>query len=461
MVLRGLLSMLVCFLGFLRELGWGAVPKVKRVKNHAPAKYCDACGLTFTKPLEWERHITGRRHKLELERYATPEALYLEFLQSAPNWAPLPDPLINAEVMQNVSRRWDYDELSTLGLRMRATCLHPSAMMDDLKPFQKARVWRYVRDAMGVGCYSEMAAIIAAVDADRGTGTALLDEAIAGPVEPEKEWRMINGRNRFVAKQPATAGQYRDQKTNLLKDQGFVRIKELFESFEAYKQAANFIVAADKQATVERVVELGAGHGLVGLLLAYRFPEKEFVLYDRQRRGIFDVFLRAFEGKGHVSPAVGKFAQGSEGRRVLPNIRFVEGDVEEAAVSVNANALVLCIHGCNEVNQIAIEMALKNQCVWLVMPCCIRKQMYLACDVLLENDDARHSVMCGALAHNYGAQYMSEIDRRITNRGIVIGGGVGGGQLTQEAVPEAEAEAVPSSGVPIKFRGNLPRLALS
>ena len=67
------------------------------------------------------------------------------------------------------------------------------------------------------------------------------------------------------------------------------------------------------------------------------------------------------------------------------------------------------------------------------MPCCIKKEMYLgeACSVQLsssaalsEHDD-RYSLLCGAMAHKYSAQLVSAIDPRITNRHIVIAGGVG------------------------------------
>jgi hypothetical protein len=414
--------------------------------------------------------VAGRRHALALERYTNPEGLWLEFQASAPNWAPAPDPAVNEQMMQNVSRHWDYDELGTLGLRMRATCLHPSTMMKDLKPWQKARVWRYLRDVMGVGYYTEMAAIIAHVDADQGTLPGLDNAEESEPeLEPElegkeMEWRFINGRDRYVAKESSKRkGSHRDQRTHQLRDQGFVRIKELFESFEAYRQAANFIIAAEKKNAVPRIVELGAGHGLVGLLLAYRFPNMEVLMFDRQRRGIFDVFLRAFEAKGHVSPALSRWEAEPEftGSKVLPNVRFIEADVQAANSpdTLLPHSVVLAIHGCNEVNQIAIEMALVHDCSWLVMPCCIRRQMYLSsCDVLLESDDARHAVMVGALASTYCAQFMGEIDRRITNRGVVVGGGVfSTGQLAEEGEP-AVAAAVENKK---KFRGNMPRLALS
>ena len=38
-------------------------------------------------------------------------------------------------------------------------------------------------------------------------------------------------------------------------------------------------------------------------------------------------------------------------------------------------------------------------------------------------DDVRYAMLCGALAHEYGALFAWPIDPRITARGIVLGGG--------------------------------------
>jgi len=440
-----------------------AAPRQLNTKGHAPANYCDACGLTFSRPLEWEQHLQGRRHAQMLERYTTPENLLKEFEATAPHWAgsSLADPDVREAATRNISKHWNFDELTSLGLKMRATCLHPSTMMSKLSHWQKARIWRYLRDAMGVGYYTEVAAVMAAVDADRGGSSSDDEEESDGEQEeaPLKELRFINGKNRLVNASPKT-GSHRDQFSKMDRG-GFIRVKELFESFESYKQVANFIVAAEKTQKIDRIVELACGHGLVGVLLAYRFPEKKVLLVDRQRRGILDVFLRSFEAKGHESPSLGNYPAFQS--RVLPNIEFVEGDVEVANSpdKIPPNSLVVAIHGCNEVNKLAIEMALSRQSAWVVMPCCIRKELYLeVCSVLLESDDARHAVMVGALASTYGAQYMGEIDSRITNRGIVVGGGVGVGGAGS-AGQEADASTSSTPGVPKKFRGSLPKLTLS
>ena len=83
---------------------------------------------------------------------------------------------------------------------------------------------------------------------------------------------------------------------------------------------------------------------------------------------------------------------------------------------------------------------------WIVMPCCIRKEQYLgsSCQVLIDDDQSRFSLLVGALgtsttilniifkshyfynliASTYNAQEIRNIDKRITNRNIIVAGGV-------------------------------------
>ena len=83
-----------------------------------------------------------------------------------------------------------------MGLKYRMNSLHPSPVIKNLSPYQRSRIWRYIRDAMGFSFYAEVANIIANVDCN-------VD--------------------------------------------GHMRVKEIFESFEVYKVlVANFIVAAQR-----------------------------------------------------------------------------------------------------------------------------------------------------------------------------------------------------------------------
>lgn len=207
-------------------------------------------------------------------------------------------------------------------------------------------------------------------------------------------------------------------------EEGHVRVKELFESLESYKILSNFIVAAQRTAEknglpkVERVVELACGHGLVGVLLAYRFRNLDVHLYDLEKRKTYEAFLRAFAAKGVRYPGDDE---------VLPNVHFYEADMR-TSLPLIPNSIVVCLHGCGEVNEMAIEMAIENKASgWAVMPCCIVKEQYLGseCHVNLSEDKARYNFLCGAMASRYNAQLIQAIDERITNRPLMIAGGVG------------------------------------
>lgn len=358
--------------------------------------------------------MAGKRHADQVARSPSPEQVWNEFVVGAPKWS------TDSNITQ-VSAAWRDDELSSLDFRFRSTCLHPTPVIGSLKGYTRARVWRYMRDVMGLSHFPELASIMVAADDD---------------------------------------------------EFGHVRVKELFESFESYKVIANFIIAAQRTGQkygyppIERVVEVACGHGLVGILLAYRFRKLNFHLYDLEKRPTFDAFLRAFESKG-----VKMYASDE---KVLPNIHFYEEDFCNARPLV-VNSLVVCLHGCNEVNENAIEMALEEKASgWVVMPCCILKEQYLGeqCNVHLSEDSARYNMLCGALAHKYGAQRIAAIDSRITNRPMIIAGGVGlsdsdegsvysTSDLVGEEEDPGDEKAAQATSLAVSFkRGRMPKLLL-
>jgi tRNA1(Val) A37 N6-methylase TrmN6 len=85
-----------------------------------------------------------------------------------------------------------------------------------------------------------------------------------------------------------------------LNENGHIRVKELFESFEAFKFISNYIVTAQRtrktlnQPPLNSIIELACGHGLVGLLLAYRFPNLKVHLYDLKQRPSFETYLKYY-----------------------------------------------------------------------------------------------------------------------------------------------------------------------
>jgi hypothetical protein len=294
-------------------------------------RHCGVCDLSFKKAVEFERHLNGRRHQLQLSKIPSRDELWSEFITGAKTWS-------TDCVVDDVIPLWSDDELSSLGLKYRSTCLHPSPTINQLSPKQKARLWRYIRDVMGLSYYSEMASIMEAVDSD---------------------------------------------------EHGHLRVKEVFESFETYRKISSFITDAQKTLKsidappIQSIVELACGHGLVGTLLAYRFHNLSIHLYDLHKRPTFDAFLRAFESRGICRPGQSQ---------VLPNIVFHEADMA-VCVEQLPNSIVVCIHGCGQVNKRAIELAIDNRASgWIVLPCCIEKDMYLgqSCCVQLSDDTVRY-----------------------------------------------------------------------
>jgi len=83
------------------------------------------------------------------------------------------------------------------------------------------------------------------------------------------------------------------------------------------------------------------------------------------------------------------------------------------------------MHGCNEANRESMDLAVAAGALWCVMPCCIQKDLYLPdCVVSKLTDDAKYAFLCGAMAAKYDAQMARCIDRRITNRALMLFGGL-------------------------------------
>ena len=361
---------------------------------------CEVCGLDFKKQLEYERHLAGRRHAENLVTFVPAESIWNEFQLC--HWSRDCSP-------NDVAAMWRDEELSSLDLKYRVNCLHPSPTVGKLKPVQRARIWRYIRDCMGP-YYTELGNILAAVDLD---------------------------------------------------DQGHLRVKELFENIEAFKSISRFILATNRTRNslqlepLQNVVELAGGHGLLSVLLAYRFPQLNIACYDLLKRPTFGAFLRAFET--HGIPRPGK-------EHVLPNIQFHEKDIQLSVGEINKHTIVVCLHGCGEINEISINLAIEKQAGWIVMPCCIKKGQYLHenCNVLLD-DDTRYQMLCGALANQFDAQVLVSIDRRITNRPILIAGGIRGAEIgNPDPSPSYSPDSVLHNGSNEGLRAvrtkNLPRL---
>jgi hypothetical protein len=203
----------------------------------------------------------------------------------------------------------------------------------------------------------------------------------------------------------------------------FLRVKELFESLEAFKAISTIILTAQQQGRrIDKIYDMACGHGLVGILLAYRFPLKEVVLVDLERRPAFDAYLAGWQAKGFVyeksTPHDGVLSP-------LMNVEYRQGDLRDILrEEVGPTSLCISIHGCNEANVDVVQGARAKGALWTVMPCCIRKGLVLPESSIEIDDNIRYTLLCGAFATENGAQIIRKIDSRITARPIIISGGL-------------------------------------
>lgn len=218
-----------------------------------------------------------------------------------------------------------------------------------------------------------------------------------------------------------------------------LRVKELLENLEAYREIAAFAHDAGKRKPLETIYDMACGHGLLGLLLAYRFPQVNVVCVDTSRRPIFDALVQGFRQHG--------VALGAE-PEPLSNLRFEEADA--LSLQLPPASMVVAVHACNELNRQLLDAAEAAGATWAVLPCCIRAGTYLPCRVggaLKDDDDITHTLNCGVVAGLYKAERLQTIDRRITNRNIVICGGLG--VVDYAAACELCTEGRPSKSGPL------------
>lgn len=181
----------------------------------------------------------------------------------------------------------------------------------------------------------------------------------------------------------------------------YLRVKELFETFEAYRRIGQAVYEQWRAGNVETIYDLACGHGLLGILLAWRFPALRVVCVDRERRPAFDHYLQIVR----------------EQAVPMENVEYIESDFND--VELGPRSYVICIHACNEGTRDALEMAGAANACFAAMPCCIRDRLYLRRINHLD-DDKRYTAAVGVIAGRYGAYKITAIDERITNRNLII-----------------------------------------
>ena len=322
--------------------------------------YCATCGVGFKKEKNFQQHIDGRTHqRVESERASA----WLDFCTDVPTWTNSNNDKDKDEsVILDVHTQWSYSELSDFP--HRSSCIHPSATIESIGPQLRARFWRYLRDSFGQH-YSEFAPIFHEVS---------------------------------------------------LSSPRYLRVKELFESLETFKLTSSIILMAQSNnKTIDTIYDLACGHGLVGILLAYRFPKMKIICVDLEARESFLAFQAAWRKIGD--------SYGME--TPLANVEYREANLLSVRSKVTPSSFLVATHACNEANRDVVDMAHGVGALWAVMPCCIPSNLYLKGGrVVGLDDDTRYMLLSGAFAEANNAQLVKTIHRDITARPILIAGGL-------------------------------------
>ncbi|OUS43332.1 hypothetical protein BE221DRAFT_80866 [Ostreococcus tauri] len=285
------------------------------------------------------------------------------------------------EVKEEVRKKWNLSELCD-SLPMRESCLSTHTRFSDLDGYLRVRFLEYLSTT--VPAMPELAGVVLAME--------------------------------------KTSPQY-------------LRVKELLESIEVFKLVVAHLQSAEnlrRKVHYDTFFDLACGHGLVGVMLAHAFPGRRVRSFDVARRPAFLAFCHGFANIGHARGSLSPRIEASnvddcEEKPALPNIDFTHGDIVAAKAFLNDASFVIALHGCNELNKIAVDMARDINALWCVMPCCIKTNIYIPNAIVSKlNDDARYAFMCGAIAAMHDAQLIRSIDVRITNRAIVLCGGITG-----------------------------------
>jgi len=206
-----------------------------------------------------------------------------------------------------------------------------------------------------------------------------------------------------------------------------LRTKELCETLESVTLIGadiNALLSKENDPSGDRkrsmtIFDLACGHGLGGMLLAYRFPSIKVVCIDKEERPCWTSYREAFEKFGVKA--------NKQDTSVTANLTFKVGDIMSSEVFQPQNGdYLMCLHGCNELSPFVLSTGQSYKTGFAVMPCCLRDGM-LGVTTSSSNrnwgivdDTARYSIQVGYLAGKFGVGKVAAISQSITNRFLVI-----------------------------------------
>mmetsp|Transcript_7965 Transcript_7965/g.26327 ORF Transcript_7965/g.26327 Transcript_7965/m.26327 type:complete len:463 (-) Transcript_7965:72-1460(-) len=351
--------------------------------SSAPLYSCAVCALTFDRKKQLEEHLAGKKHRAA---EAAAAGHWAAFQRSSWSEASLALDEQRALVTCAFSLPAFLDGLPSRS-RADGSGVAPHVTISSLAPHKRLMLWRYLRELMP-----------------------------SRPLLPEVFAQLERHHGRFA------------------------RVKEILESGQVFAEAEQAVLRSDPDAvvqrgkaatrrgrscspSVQRAVDVACGHGLVGLLLAYRFPALSVVGVDRRQRPAYTAYVDAWRATHRSAGAAGA----GEGD-VLGNAQFVEGEAAdlvsgEPPVRVDGETFALCVHGCNEVNVEAVEMARECGASWMVVPCCLKTELYVQLESMRLTDAMQYAFLCGSMAKAYRAERVATLDARVTPRSIVLSGG--------------------------------------
>ena len=353
--------------------------------EYGHAYYCKVCAVGFGKEKNYRQHLAGRKHK---QMEADQASAWRDYVSDCPTWAGKEG---TSQGDIDVETQWRDSELEEFP--HDHSCIQTSLTVADLSPRLRARFWRYLHDSFGIH-FAELPRIFHHVS---------------------------------------------------LHSPQYLRVKELFETCESFKLIGD-IIAKDADG-IDTIYDLACGHGLLGTLLAYRFPRKRVVCVDLVERDSHFAFHSAFVEAG----------ESFDKQIPLSNLEYRVADLVSVETEVSPSSFLVALHACNEANKHVTDMARGVGAGWAVMPCCIRSGLYLGrASVLDFSSEDRYKLLCGVFAEANEANIVRAISRHITARPILIAGRSEQGSTSWEGEKEGEG----NDDLPTKLlrRGTMPPL---
>ena len=157
-----------------------------------------------------------------------------------------------------------------------------------------------------------------------------------------------------------------DRIASILGSVGALPIKEVVESFEMFQRIR-------KQVRSRTVVDLCAGHGLLGMLFGlFERVVEEVILVDKQRPPSFE---KAIGVLAETAPWLG-----DKVTYVLSSAKAWEDKVRTGVA-----ASVVSSHACGTLTDRCLSFAVERGCKIAVMPCCYPERLFPGPHVLVDN----------------------------------------------------------------------------